>query len=234
MEENIPPVIVPSPAIQTPAPLQPVAGEGIVGYCVRIGWDLLWKNPGFSIGSMVLYLVIISILSGGQWGYRECSSCMSGGMGIISFILSPVLAVGLQYAFLKVVRGGEGKVGDIFSGFSKFIPVFFTALLFYLVIIGGLLLLVVPGIIFGLGFCWSMLTVMDRNISYSQALRTSWRMMNGHKWDLFKLGLLLLVINIAGLICLVVGVVFTAALSHYALTAFYQRMLETEGGTSKP
>lgn len=90
-----------------------------------------------------------------------------------------------------LVDTGVSKVDLIFSMFSKrFAETLVAGLLFSLATSIGFFLLIVPGIIVGLGLGLTFFIMADdQNITGLDALKQSWEMMKGHKWDLFCLNI---------------------------------------------
>ena len=96
----------------------------------------------------------------------------------------------------------------------------------------GLVLLIVPGIIFAVifGFYgWGLVDgVVDDGVS---ALRHSAEITRGHRWQLFGFAIVLILFNLLGLLALVVGVLITSAVSILALAHVYRQLA---GGAPTP
>lgn len=78
-----------------------------------------------------------------------------------------------------------------------------------MIVAGGFLLLVVPGVIWGLKYGYAGFLVVDRKLDPIEAIRESGRLTQGEKGQLFKLGLLLFCVNLLGAIALMVGLLVT-------------------------
>jgi uncharacterized membrane protein len=99
-----------------------------------------------------------------------------------------------------------------------------TSLLLALAIAVGFVLLIVPGIIFGLMFMFATFVVIERELGPIDALTESHRMTRGHKWPLFGFMLLLLLVNLLGLLALVVGVLVSIPVSTLAFVYAYRAL----------
>lgn len=76
----------------------------------------------------------------------------------------------------------------LFKGFSRFAETLVAGILYTLATSIGFALLIVPGIIAACGFGLTFFIMADDpNISGLDALKLSWNMMNGHKWEFFCL-----------------------------------------------
>jgi uncharacterized membrane protein len=98
-----------------------------------------------------------------------------------------------------------------------------------LVVFVGFILLIIPGIVWAIRYMFVQYIVMDRGLTPLQAMRESSRITYGHKWPLFELAILLLLLNIVGLICLVVGLLVTVPVSWLAITHAYRTLSEKAG-----
>lgn len=94
----------------------------------------------------------------------------------------------------------------------------------------GLVLLIVPGIIFGLMFMFATFIVIERELGPIDALSESHRLTRGHKWQLFGFVLLLILVNLLGLLALVVGILVSIPVSTLAFVHAY-RVLGGKAGT---
>jgi len=95
-----------------------------------------------------------------------------------------------------------------------------------LIVLGGLILLIVPGIIFACKLAFVPYLVVDRKLGATDAISTSWRLTNGHAMEVFLIGLLAVPIVIAGLICLIVGVIISAMWIEMAMASLYYAVSE--------
>ncbi len=76
----------------------------------------------------------------------------------------------------------------LFKGFDRFVETLLAGLLCSVIVSLGTALLIVPGIIASLGLSMTFfIMVDDPNISGMDALKMSWNIMNGQKWNLFCL-----------------------------------------------
>ncbi len=108
---------------------------------------------------------------------------------VYHLIISPYFVIGLMLVCLKLIRTERARFRDLFAGFVRFIQVLVAFLIFYIVVITGLMLLVVPGVIWALQFCFATIAVVDRKLSPLSGLRFSSRITKGHKAKLFVVGL---------------------------------------------
>lgn len=129
---------------------------------------------------------------------------------------------------LAYVRKGTFSYNDLFENITLKNVVYFicaTALVF-LSIFGGLLLLIIPGIIFSVRLSLTKFVAIEKNLTPLMALKESKRITKGNRWKLFFFFITLAAINVIGVLCLIVGVFFTAPLSMLALALAYKKLSE--------
>ncbi len=105
-------------------------------------------------------------------------------------IVTPAFTISVLRVYQNLVREQKPKVGDAFTGFDDFWTAFKAQLLVSVFTFLWSLLFVIPGIIKGFSYSQTMLVVAEnKGISAREALNRSKAMMEGHKMDLFVLGL---------------------------------------------
>jgi len=118
----------------------------------------------------------------------------------ISGIVSSIVAVGYTYYCLAFIRGQKHEWTEVFT-FAKdhWVISLLVSLLTGLNIAIGMILLIIPGIIAGLGLTfWAHVVADNPELSVTDALRKAWNITNGYKVDILVfylsfLGWLLLV-----------------------------------------
>ena len=98
------------------------------------------------------------------------------------------------------------------------------------IIIMGIIVLLIPGIIFACKLAFVPYLVMDRKLDPGEAIKESWRMTKGHAWTIFFMGVLAFFIIIAGLVCCIVGVVPAAMWVSSAFASLYYVVSREEQG----
>lgn len=144
---------------------------------------------------------------------------------VIVLLAGGPLGYGIDRMFLQQSRDGAPmQMGDMFRGFSEdFSGLFLLGLMRALFTALWTLLLVVPGVVASLSYSMSNYIKMDHpEYGWQECLNASKQMMNGHKMDLFVLGLSFIGWYILGSICLGVGNLWVDAYRRAAFAQFYQ------------
>ena len=139
------------------------------------------------IGILFVITLIIGLISGVAGAIL---SFIPGGSLVVSIIITPAFSLSLIRVYLNVVNGNHPKAGDSFCGFDDFWSAFKVTFLVGLFTFLWSLLFVIPGII--KSFSYSMSTYIlaeNKGKPALECINESKAMTNGHKMDLFVLGL---------------------------------------------
>ena len=110
-----------------------------------------------------------------------------------------------------------------------------SAILAGVIVLAGLLLLVVPGIYLAIRLQYYKFLIVDKeNISPVMALKESWRMTEGHTWNLFLFMLLIILINFIGAMLLGIGLFVSVPVSLIAYAFLYRKLLVGLSLVTKP
>ena len=143
-----------------------------------------WNALKGKWGTMVVMFLIYGAIT------AACGIIPTVG-SIAAIIIGGPLAIGFYGATLKVIRGEQPEVVDLFDGFkNNFTNALLLTFLNGLFIVLWSLLLVIPGIIKALSYSMSYFILAENpGMSQADARRASMVMMEGNKWRLFCLEL---------------------------------------------
>lgn len=110
---------------------------------------------------------------------------------VVGAVLMSVILVGWYYMCLKSVKGEKTAVVDVFSGFSRLGSVLALCIILAVMLTGGVVLLIIPGIILALMYGLSVFAIMDKKATVKESLRLSGRITKGYKGKLFCLFLVM-------------------------------------------
>ncbi len=207
--------------------------------CIKRGVELTKRHFGTIIVIGIVYLVVAGVIAGVEGGITAAlmgSSVDEGGTGVegggfppllfpiklVSFIASMVLAAGLSRAALNVCSGKEAAVADLFGQVGKVVALAVSTILFYLMVFVGLFALMIPGIYLALRFSFFITAIVDRNLGPIEALKYSYRITKNNVMSLFGLGVVSVLVAIAGVLALFVGLIFAIPVVTLAYTLAYR------------
>jgi hypothetical protein len=205
-------------------PDRPYGGEPIsVGDAVSYGWGAYWKNAGPMI---LIALVIFAIeLVFSAIGNATDSVALQFLLQLIGWLLGLFLALGWFRVALEVTRGVRPEVGDVFRA-EGYGPYIVASIVFGIGFFIGLLLLIIPGIVFAVVFGFYGFVAAERGNEAiaMDTLRRSAEITRGHRWQLFGLALVLFLINVVGVLACLVGLLFTSGITIIAWAYTYRRL----------
>lgn len=191
---------------------------------VSFGFETVKKNFFFFLGVIAIVFAVSAVNSSlqenlvDQWFLYTLVS-------IVFWIIAEIVGMGVIRINLSFVDGKKPKFSDLFIlNWRQLLNYILGSFLVGLTVLGGMILLIVPGIIFALKLQYTTYLIVDKNIGPIEAYKKSWQMTKGQVWHLFLLALTFIGINLVGLLLLVVGLLFSAPLSMVAATSVYRKL----------
>jgi uncharacterized membrane protein len=190
---------------------------------VSYGWNAFWKNVGPML-LLTLVIVVVNVVIS-LIGQAMDSVVLSLVVSAIGWIVGLLLALGLIRASLAVTRGEKPEVGMLFDS-AGFGPYILASILFGIGVAIGLILCIVPGIIFGIVFMFYGYLIAENpdRMGPTDALKRAAEISKGHRWELFGFAIVLLLINIVGAIACGVGLLFTYGITAIAVAHAYRAL----------
>jgi uncharacterized membrane protein len=213
----------------TPQPQIPRPETFSIEESIRFGWSTMRANLGFFVFFLIvvgLIYVIPGILA--ELG-REDLPVLSVILGIVSGVLQIIVGMGLIRIALRFCDNEQGSLSDLFSCAPLFIKYLLGSILYGLIVLGGLILLVVPGVIWAIKYMFFSYFIVDRELGPVEALKRSAQITQGAKGDLFLLGLALAGINLLGALALLIGLFATVPTAMVATAFAYRKLAALRG-----
>ncbi|MDP6642352.1 MAG: hypothetical protein QGF74_03165 [Candidatus Nanoarchaeia archaeon] len=153
-------------------------------------------------------------------------------ISIIAFVRT-LITMGVTKISLKFSNNEEGEYEDLISCYPLFFKYLASSIVYMLIMMGGLLLLIIPGIIWAIQFQFYNYFIIDKGLGPIEALKSSSRITKGVKWKLLGFLVVILLINLVGALALVIGLFATIPTSMVAV-AFVYRKLSMQTKPIKP
>lgn len=185
------------------------------------GWRQLWKYflELFLIGIIACLISLPTAVS--NVGSNLVIPILGVFAVVYSILIEGPVAFGVSFANLKAARGDKLVITDMFEAFRNYINAVLASLLTGIIIAFGLILLIVPGIIFACKLAFTPYLVVERKMEVIEAIKTSWSMTDGHAWKVFGIALLAIPICIAGLLLFGVGIILSIMWVSLAFASLY-------------
>ena len=128
-------------------------------------------------------------------------------LSLISNLVSLWLSLGAVRWGHKFLNGEKPEISELFGQGEKFFPALGATILFLIMACVGFILLIVPGIIVVLRFSFFQHAIVEKNLGAIDSLKYSWELTKTNTLNLLGLSILSSLVALAGLLCLVVGLV---------------------------
>lgn len=201
---------------------------------LEFGWRTVKNNIGFFIGiSAIVGLIFVVPEIVAKFWKKEAPIASA----IISFpfwILQVISVMGLIKISLKFCDGQKPEFKDLFLAYPLFFKYLFASILFGLIVSAGIILLILPGIIWAIQFSFFRYFIVDKELGAIESLKRSSAITKGSKWDLFIFTLLVGIINIFGAFVSFVGLFLTVPLTLVATAYIYRKLLIQEAIVQAP
>jgi uncharacterized membrane protein len=193
---------------------------------IKFGWETFKRRPWFFIGATFLIVLASALCDGFTSGIDAALTGSTEDPSIIGTVINLALGTLVSMgatAFFLAAHDNPDTV-DLSAlwhprPFWKYLG---ASLLLSLAVAIGFVLLIVPGIIFGLMFMFATFVVIERELGPIDAMNESNRLTRGLKWPLLGFVLLLVLINLLGLLALVVGLLVSIPVSTLAFVHAYR------------
>jgi membrane-anchored glycerophosphoryl diester phosphodiesterase (GDPDase) len=172
-----------------------------IGKYLSESWNLTIKN----VVAMVVADIIATVL------------------GVVTIgILSVPLSMGVAGMYLAGKKGARPEIPDVFKYLSRTLPMLGAAILYCVAVVAGLILLVVPGLIFAAWWMYAVPLVAFKGMTVMGAMKKSKEVVRANGTWMHVLFLVIIaVVSSAGSMVFYVGTFFTAPIAIGALVLAY-------------
>ncbi len=196
-----------------------------ISEAIRFGWNTMKSNLGFFIGLLIVVWLLYTISSILADKATEANILLGIIFHSADLILTIIISIGLVKISLRFCDNEKGRFSDLFSQYTLFFKYLVGSILYGLIVFAGTILLIIPGIIWGIQFCFYDYFIVDKGLGPIEALKRSSAITRGVKWDLFVFFLILLGINLLGALCLLIGLFATIPTTMVAIAFVYRKLL---------
>ena len=207
---------------------------------LKFGWNTMKANFWFFLGILVVAWVVVNVpfLIGNF--LRGESVLFYLLFTIAGWTLQLIVSIGMMRISLKFCSEERPEFNDLFRFKGYFWRYLGGSLLLGITVTAGLILFVIPGVIWAIMFQFYAYLIIDRNLGIMDAFRSSGEITKSVRWKLLGFGLLLALINYLGVVVLLVGLLATIPTTMLAYAWVYRRLLDqtrqtasvVEGGVS--
>ena len=186
---------------------------------IKYGWDKFKANLQLSILTTLLTVIVGFVGDKTYWF-----------IGIVMIVASIIIRIGYTKIFLKITDGESPKFAEIFQEYPLFWKYAGVSILQGLAMIGGIILLIIPGIIWGVRFSFAGLILIDTRTSPMSAMKESYAITKGKFWQVFWFLIVVGLINILGFIAFGIGLLVSIPISLFAQIYVYRELSKAKAG----
>jgi hypothetical protein len=178
-----------------------------IGGCLNRAWELMKTNFWPIVGVTALILVL----------FVATSSIYVG------ILLTGPLLGGLNWYYLKLIRGQQADLNDAFAGFTQaFVQLMLAGLVTSILESIGFFLCILPGIYLIVAWIMTFTLILDKRLQFWDAMEVSRKVVSKHWWSFFGFFLLWCLINLGGLLLCVLGLFITFPWTCIAIVYAYE------------
>ena len=201
---------------------------------LAFGWKKTKQRLGFFVVASFIFagvpllitlpIDIMAVLTGGLLGL------LLSVFSILTYsILFMFFIAGFWTILLRTLRKERPSVRD-FLGKWKYVPRLVGGyILYFLAVLVGLILFIVPGLILSARLYFFDLLIIDKGMRPIQALKESYAMTKGHGWKIFLLAYVVApILFVLGIVTLLVGILVVIPIVYLSITFFYDKLSNRE------
>lgn len=196
-----------------------------IGEAIGFGWNTALKNIVFFIGLLIIVFLVNFIPGYLAKAAKPGAPFLALIIGIVGWVLQMIVSLGLIKVALRFCDNEKPNYTDLFNYYPLFFNYLIASTLYGLAVLGGLILLIVPGIIWAIQFSFFPYFIVEKGATPGEALKKSSALTKGVKWGLFLFYILIVLFNILGFVVFVVGLLVTIPVSLLAQALVYRKLL---------
>jgi len=195
---------------------------------IEFGWQTTRANIGFFIIFLVVSMLISFFFSGFADLFEKRLLLLSAVFNLAYvFLTIAINLVGIKIA-LKFCDNDPRALADVISFTPQLFLKFAAGYILYgLLVAAGIVLFVVPGLIFMVKYQYVIYYIADKNTDIGEAFKKSSAITSGIKWELFVFLILLWLINVAGVMCFFVGLLVSIPVTMLAAASVFRKLSGT-------
>lgn len=191
---------------------------------LKEAWEIFKKNLNVILILIGVYFVYYVAQYGSNYLFKN--SFIATILSLVFLIVSLVIQLGAYNLMLKIVDGHKADIKDLYAypnALNKVIRNIVAGLIVGVIVVGGLLLFIIPGIYLAVRLMFFTYYIIDKDASIVDSIKMSWALTKGGVVNLFLLGLMFAAINFVGALLFGIGLAVTLPLTFLATALLYRK-----------
>ncbi|WBL43597.1 hypothetical protein PBT90_02690 [Algoriphagus halophytocola] len=177
-------------------------------------WEMFKEKALFHIGFMVIIVCV-------QAAFAEYAESFTP---IYTIFISPPLICGFYMVANRQSQKEYLEFQNFFDGFKYWWNLVIANLISSILAVLGIILLIVPGVYLLVGYMFCLLFVIFGGFDFWTSMELSRKLVTTNWWKFFTFGLVLLAMNIAGVLCLIVGLLVSIPMTYLAVYVLFEEL----------
>ncbi len=200
-----------------PRKIQQIIDSGVdfdIQEILSKAWVLFKARASFHIG----FMFIIGAIQASFALYLE------DFISIYTILIAPALVTGFYLVGNRLSQGIYVDFQNYFDGFKYWFPVIVINLISGVLTVLGIFALIIPGIYLGVSYIFAILFGVFGGFDFWTSMEYSRKLVTTNWWKFFGFVLVLFLLNIAGLLALLVGILITVPVSYLAVYVLFEEL----------
>jgi uncharacterized membrane protein len=189
------------------------------------GWEKMAKHFWFFFG----ILIVVMIAGGLQDHFSKLDPKIFPAAYVIGTLffwaVGIIIQMGLVRVALQLHDGVSTGFDQLFADYTLFFKYLAGTILYSLIVLGGLILLIVPGVMWSVRFQFYAYFIIDKGAGPVEALKLSSKLTEGARLDIFWFDLACFGAAILGVLALFVGLFAAIPTIMMANVYVYRKLL---------
>lgn len=182
-----------------------------LGAALSRGWELLKTDYWSFVGVTGLMIIVLAA---------------ANFIPVAGLLLNGVLLGGVQFYYLKRMRGQTAELSDCFLGFSAMTGALIVASLLVTVFTTiGIILLILPGLYLAVAYSFTFLLALDHGLDFWPAMEVSRRVITKNWFWMLLLIIVAALLSALGFLLIGIGYFLTAPLFYATIVAAYEQLI---------
>ena len=198
------------------------------GAAVKFGWQKIKENFWSFIAITLIWIVVNAVFNSAADKFEKSMPVVYFAVKLCESLISMLITLGVVRIGLKVYAGEKFEIAEMFyCRGEQFLNYLVATILYFLAVLAGLILLIVPGIILMIRMGLYGYLIVDKKMGIIDSLKESMRLTKGNAFNLFLFWFILLGILILGFLAIIVGLLVAIPVTALAYVFAY-RYLESK------
>jgi uncharacterized membrane protein len=203
-----------------------VKTEGLfISEIFKKAWAL-FKEEWITFYALQLLPIIVAVIY--SWGLESYAETSDFGFiwVLLYLVVQIILSMGLIKGYLQLTKGKKVTMETFTSVAPLTLKYLASQILMGLIVLGGFILFIIPGVIFSIKYMFTPYLVIDKGMGPIEALKASGKITDGIKWDMVGFLAAAAALTYIGILALFVGLLVTIPVATFSYVLLYNKLVK--------